>query len=290
MHKSTLEQWSLLNEVVLRGSFASAAESTHRSQSSVSYNLAMLQERLEVTLLETKGRRTVLTPAGEKLLAQVRPLLKAFYALESTASAMRNGERSRIELMVDSILPREHLFSVLSEFQRLYPGTQVNVTEVLETQIPDNSQADVMVLSQRQPGTGRGEWMMNVDFVAVAHHQHALHQLNGAVSAEQLAEYPLIRIADHQHFSVLQEHHQGEIWACSTIEAAIEAVMHQVGYGWLPETRIQSALAAGTLKMLPLQQGVRRVTALHLLINNEIIVIDAQLQTLLDLMRNKAWI
>jgi DNA-binding transcriptional LysR family regulator len=289
MHKSTLEQWGLLDEVILRGSFARAAEATHRSQSSVSYNLAMLQERLGVILLETQGRRTVLTPAGEKLLAQVRPLLKAFYALENTASALRNGERSRIELVVDSILPREHLFSVLSEFQHIYPGTQINVTEVLETQVPYNSSADVMVLSQRQPGTGRGEWMMNVDFVAVAHHQHPLHRLSGAISAEQLAEYPLIRIADRQHFSVLQDHNQGEIWACSTIEAAIEAVTHQVGYGWLPENRIQSALVAGTLKVLPLQQGVRRVTALHLLINNEIIVIDAQLQTLLDLLRNKAW-
>ncbi|STQ08576.1 HTH-type transcriptional activator AllS [Enterobacter cloacae] len=46
MHKTTLEQWSLLEKVVDAGSFARAAEETHRSQSSVSYNLALLQERL----------------------------------------------------------------------------------------------------------------------------------------------------------------------------------------------------------------------------------------------------
>jgi DNA-binding transcriptional LysR family regulator len=46
MHKTTLEQWSLLQKVVELGSFAKAAEETHRSQSSVSYNLALLQERL----------------------------------------------------------------------------------------------------------------------------------------------------------------------------------------------------------------------------------------------------
>ncbi|MDF7650395.1 LysR family transcriptional regulator [Pantoea sp. Acro-805] len=289
MHKSTLEQWGLLDEVVRHGSFANAAEANHRSQSSVSYNLAMLQERLGVTLLETQGRRTVLTPAGEELLAQVRPLLKAFYTLEKRAIAIQNGERSRIELVVDSILPRENLFSVLREFQRRYPRTQVNVTEVLETQVPDSDHADVLVLSQRQPGSGRGEWLMNVDFVAVAHHAHPLLQQDGVISAEQLAAYPLIRIADSQHFSVLQERNHGEVWSCSTIEAAIEAVTHQVGFGWLPETRIQAALAAGTLKVLPLQQGVRRATALHLLINNHIIVIDASLQTLLNLLREQSW-
>ncbi|CCJ97022.1 Transcriptional regulator, LysR family [Cronobacter malonaticus 507] len=86
MHKTTLEQWALLNKVVEEGSFARAAESTHRSQSSVSYNLALLQERLGVALLETQGRRAVLTPAGELLLAQVRPLLSAFSWVEAHAA------------------------------------------------------------------------------------------------------------------------------------------------------------------------------------------------------------
>jgi len=71
MHKTTLEQWALLERVVEAGSFARAAEETHRSQSSVSYNLSLLQERLGVALLMTEGRRAVLTPAGELLLNQV---------------------------------------------------------------------------------------------------------------------------------------------------------------------------------------------------------------------------
>jgi DNA-binding transcriptional LysR family regulator len=61
MHKTTLEQWSLLEKVVELGSFARAAEETARSQSSVSYNLSLLQERLGVALLAPEGRRAVLT-------------------------------------------------------------------------------------------------------------------------------------------------------------------------------------------------------------------------------------
>ena len=75
MHKTTLEQWALLEKVVELGSFARAAEETNRSQSSVSYNLALLQERLGVALLAPSGRRAVLTPAGELLLRiAVEPL------------------------------------------------------------------------------------------------------------------------------------------------------------------------------------------------------------------------
>ncbi len=91
MHKTTLEQWALLEKVVELGSFAKAADETHRSQSSVSYNLALLQERLGVTLLTPSGRRAVLTPAGELLLGQVKPLLQAFSYVETHAATLRDG-------------------------------------------------------------------------------------------------------------------------------------------------------------------------------------------------------
>ena len=51
MHKTTLEQWALLEKVIELGSFAKAAEETNRSQSSVSYNLALLDEQV-TTLLD----------------------------------------------------------------------------------------------------------------------------------------------------------------------------------------------------------------------------------------------
>ena len=43
-----------------------------------------------------------------------------------------------------------------------------------------------------------------------------------------------------------------------TIDAAIDAVMYQVGFGWLPEERIRSHLDQGVLKRLPLSHGARR--------------------------------
>jgi DNA-binding transcriptional LysR family regulator len=123
MHKTTLEQWALLEKVV-EGSFARAAEETNRSQSSVSYNLALLQERLGVALLAPSGRRAVLTPAGELLLNQVKPLLQAFAYVETHAATLRNGARTRLDLVVDSIFPRQRLFAILRQFQQRYPQTR----------------------------------------------------------------------------------------------------------------------------------------------------------------------
>ncbi|HDR2891562.1 TPA: LysR family transcriptional regulator [Enterobacter asburiae] len=281
MHKTTLEQWSLLEKVVELGSFARAAEETARSQSSVSYNLSLLQERLGVALLAPEGRRAVLTPAGELLLNQVKPLLKAFSYVETRAATLRNGMRTRLDLVVDNIFPRRRLFAILRQFQQMYPQTQVRLTEVLENVSSDivNNEADVMVLTRRQDITGLGEWLMNIDFVAVAHRDHPLFALNTPLNDEMLRPWPLIHIADNQPAASAA----GESWTFSTIDAAIEAVMYQVGYGWLPEERIQTQLEQGVLKMLPLSHGTRRATPLHLIVKRALTPLDEQVETLLHL-------
>ncbi len=285
MHKTTLEQWSLLQKVVELGSFAKAAEETHRSQSSVSYNLALLQERLGVALLVQEGRRAVLTPSGELLLNQVKPLLKAFDYVETRAVTLRDGQRTRLDLVVDSIFPRARLFAILRQFQQRYPQTQVHLTEVLEnapTERPAHAEADVMVLTRRQDMTGRGEWLMNIDFVAVAHRDHPLSEAS-TVSDETLAAWPLIRIADRDNRQ--QPNESGESWTFSTIDAAIEAVQYQVGYGWLPEERIAPLLSSGVLKILPLSHGSRRATPLHVIVKKDLMPLDEQVETLLQLLK-----
>ena len=284
MHKTTLEQWALLEKVVELGSFAKAADETHRSQSSVSYNLALLQERLGVTLLTPSGRRAVLTPAGELLLGQVKPLLQAFAYVETHAATLRDGARTRLDLVVDSIFPRERLFAILRQFQQRYPQTQVRLTEVLENveeELPARSAADVMVLTRRQDITGRGEWLMNIDFVAVAHRDHPLSALEGPLDDNALAPWPLVRIADRGN----DPQSARDAWTFSTIDAAIDAVLYQVGFGWLPEERIRPQLQQGVLKAPPLGHGARRATPLHLIVKRDLTPIDEQVATLLDLFR-----
>ncbi|MDU1059537.1 MAG: LysR family transcriptional regulator [Leclercia adecarboxylata] len=283
MHKTTLEQWALLERVVELGSFARAAEETHRSQSSVSYNLALLQERLGVALLVQAGRKAVLTPEGELLLNQVKPLLNAFTLLETRATTLRNGMRTRLDVVVDSIFPRRHLFAILRQFQQRYPQTEVHLTEILENagEALTQSEADVMVLTRRQDVTGRGEWLMNIDFVAVAHREHPLFERDTPLTDEMLRPWPLIQIAGQNYAAPPG----GEAWTFSTIDAAIDAVMYQVGYGWLPEERIQQQLESGVLKTLPLNHGTRRATPLHLIVKRTLAPLDEQVETLLHLFR-----
>jgi len=284
MQKTTLEQWAILEKVIDLGSFAKAAEALHRSQSSVSYNLSLLQERLGVTLLIPQGRRAVLTPAGELLLSRVRPLLNAFSHVEMRAADLQDGMRSRLSLVVDSIFPRGRLFAILRKFQQAYPRIQVQLTEVLESTQPDAeafAEADIMIVTRRQDVNGRGEWLMNIDFIAVAHADHPLFTTPEPLTEEILNLYPLVRIADSRDVSLPA----GDAWTFSTVDAAIEAVTSGVGYGWLPQVHIQAKLEKGILKPLPLSHGLRRATPLHLIIREERVSPDEAMNHFLDLLK-----
>ncbi|WLS78255.1 LysR family transcriptional regulator [Erwinia pyri] len=273
MYKTTLEQWVLLDSVVNEGSFALAAEKNNRSQSSVSYQISLLQQRLGVALLQPEGRRAILSAEGQQLLAQARPLLAGFNSLEAQANALQRGEPTRIDLMVDAIVPKPLLFTVLQQFQQRYPHVRVWFSEIVRSETAARlaeQQADLWLVAHDGNEQFVGESLLSVDFIAVAHRHHPLHQQPAPLSAATLARWPCITILDRQQQQQSEiSGEQAENWSFTTLSAAIEAVQHQLGYGWLPEKNIEALLHSGELLPLQLLQGRRRSTPLVLRINEQ---------------------
>lgn len=283
MLKTTLEQWELLDLVVREGSFQAAAQESCRSQSSVSYNLSLLQERTGIILLQVKGRRSVLTPAGEILLSHVRPLLQAFSELELKAEQMSGRVAPRLSLYVDCIFPRDILFSVMTTFYNIYPSTQIKIHEITENETPGKD-ADICILPDRMFEDKRGEWLMDVEFAGVVHCEHPLSLLD-YIDDNLLSRYPQIRITG-QTAEYLQGGH-AEQYLFSSIDAAVEAVIFQLGYGWLPIHRIREHLQSGRLVPLKLQHGTRRCTSLHLILQDSMLKTYPQINTLKSLLHHK---
>ncbi|GAB2941414.1 LysR family transcriptional regulator [Hafnia psychrotolerans] len=266
--QTTLEQWFVLQTVIEKGGYAQAALHLHRSQSSVSYALSSLQERLGLPLLEIAGRRAVLTEQGQALLAQARPLIMAFIQLEQRAAGLTNGERTQLSLVVDSVFPKRQLFSALKIFQQQFPQTQVHLTEILRTedarQLSERA-ADVYITTLAPENALSGHWLLDVDFIPVASSKHPLLQLSASLSGADLARFPLITIADRDApRREKQRLDAASSWTFTTVEAAVDAISVGVGYGWMPLERVRSALDNGVLCRLPLAAKTVRQTPLYL--------------------------
>jgi DNA-binding transcriptional LysR family regulator len=259
----TLDQWRMLAAVVDRGGFAAGAEALGKSQSAVSYGVQRLQAAIGTPLLTVQGRKAVLTPEGEILLRRARHLLDESAALQRLACNLARGHEPLIRLAVDVIFPMDELFRALAQFSAAYPDTRI---ELIETVLSGGSEAllqrtaDVVLTAQVPPGFF-AEPFARFEFVTVAHPEHALHKLGRPLSERDLAAQRQIVIRDS---GVRQKVDAGWLgaeqrWTVSHISTSIATLVNGLGFATLPRPRIERELAAGLLKILPLEHASQEI-------------------------------
>jgi len=265
MPRTTLEQWRVVQAIVEHGGFAPAAEALHRSQSSISYMVARLQEQLGVELFSMEGRKARLTENGAALLARANELLGDAWRLEQLADHLQRGWEAEVRLAVDAALPSALLLSALTEFARFAPQTRVHLTEVVLSgadQALLERQVD-LAIGTRIPTGHFGERLLDVPFVAVAHPGHPLHKAARELAAEDLAREMQVVLRDSGRANPRDDGWLGATlrWTVSNMDSMLRLVAGGLGFAWLPDHLAADALRAGTLRPLPLGEGgVRHVT------------------------------
>ncbi|MFD2174724.1 LysR family transcriptional regulator [Rhodobacter lacus] len=261
--RSTLEQWTVLRTVVEEGSFAAAAQRLHRSQSSVSYAIARLQDALGVDLLELRGRRAVLTPAGAMLLSEAVPLIDDLARIERQGHTIAQGGREQIRLLVDTLFPRGRLFSALEDFVQRFPDTEIHLTETVRLTVLEADPEDFeLAILIADPGAPDINLVGEVHMVAVAAADHPLVAAGPAPGPAALARHPCVEIRGIDAPGGRQG--RGRVWRMNTVESAIGAVRRGLCYGWLPAGQIRADLEAGRLQPIPLARGATRPTSFGL--------------------------
>lgn len=255
---TTLEQWRAFQAVIEHGGFAQAAKALHRSQSAVSYAVSRLQEQLGVNLLRIEGRKAQLTDIGQVMLTRSRNLLASATELEALATNLKQGWEAEVQLVVDNAFPNHLLFQALKAFETESHGTQVLLSEVILSGAEDailSGQADLVI------GVGFTEMvlsdpLLNVDFVAVAHPDHPLHQVEEALTVRHLQNEQQVIIRDSgQRRRNVGWMEAKKRWTVSSIDTATEAIVNGLGFAWLPRHKITDKLENGQVKILNLREG-----------------------------------
>lgn len=270
--RTTLEQWQVLQAIVECGGFAQAAAALHRSQSAISYAVARLQAQLGVDLLVPNGRRMVLTPAGEALLRDARPLLDTAFRLERRARALLQGWEPEVRLVVDGLCPTAPLLAALAAFAAQCPATRLQLHEEMLSGAEDallRGEVDLALVTRVPPGF-LGDAIAEAEFVAVAAPDHPLHQRGEALSAADLENATQVVVRDS---GARQPRDEGWLsarrWTVSHPDTALALVSAGLAFSWLPRHSIREQLDAGQLLPLPLTSGARHRRALYLVVADE---------------------
>lgn len=241
----------------------------HRSQSSVSYMVARLQEQLDLPLFVIEGRKARLTEAGRILLADARRLLADASGLEEAARNLKGGWEPEIRLVVDGLFPRPLLVQVLREVNASCTQSRLLLKETVLSGAEEallNGEADVVIGNAVPPGF-LGDPLMDIEFIAVAHPDHPLHKLGRELTTDDIERELQIVVRD----SGTQGRDDGWLgatrrWTVTSASTRMALMRAGLGFGWAPHAHIEDDLARGLLKPLPLREGRTRKRTIYLIL------------------------
>jgi len=114
-------------EVAERGSFSKAAEALELSNSAVSKQVAALEDRLGVRLLNRTTRRVSLTDVGQAYWERARGVLADLEEADAAAASLHEEARGVLKLSVPFSFSLRHLPPVIDEFMAQHPKLEIDL-------------------------------------------------------------------------------------------------------------------------------------------------------------------
>ncbi len=267
--KTTLEQWRILQAVVDYDGYAKAAQALNKSQSSLNHAVAKLQSVLGVQLLEIRGRKAYLTEAGEVMLRRSRYLTENVESLENLAENINQEWEPEITLAVDLAFDRNLLYRALHQFIPDSRGSRLKIIDTVLTGTIDaitEHWAD-LVISHQVPVGYLGEPLVDMPFVAVCHPQHAIARIPNPIDAEALMQHCQIVIKDTSNKPQEQSGwlRSENRWTVSQFDTAIDLLLQQIGFCWLPLHKVSKYIENGELYVLNINGSTHKRLSSYLI-------------------------
>jgi DNA-binding transcriptional LysR family regulator len=173
----TLRQLRAFEAVARLRSFSRAAEEMHVTQPTVSKQIRLLHEEIELPLLEQIGKKVFLTEAGQELYATCADWLETWGRFEQSIANLKGLKQGRLKIATVTtakyFLPR-----VLGPFCAEYPGIDVAMEVINRDRLLERlsrNQDDLYVMGVPPEGWDiESEPLMENELVVLAASSHPL--------------------------------------------------------------------------------------------------------------------
>lgn len=259
----TIDVLEVLDAIDRRGSFAKAAEELNKATSAVSYAVQKLEEQLEISLFQRQGRRSVLTPAGQLILAEGREILQTTTRLVNKAKEVATGWEPRIRIAVESLQAYPSFFSVLREFLQQHSTMEIDVSESVLNggwEALEQGRVDLVVGAPGPVPLQKGYRaipLVRADLLLVIAASHELAERAGKPEEYATLLTDARRVISHD--TSLTEvarsaglSSDGKRFYVQNMDQKVAAILAGIGIGHLPRHRVERQLGCGELIALDL--------------------------------------
>ena len=271
MPSPTLEvrHLALVHEIAATGSVTRAAERLHLTQSALSHQLRDIESRLGIQLFLRLGKKMVLTPPGERVLATARRVLDEIGRTEEDLKLMSQDGKGVLRLCTQCNTGYHWLPPLLQSFHRKYPGVDVQIM-VNATDRPIEAllegQIDLAVVtSEVNDKRLLGEPLFDDELVAVVAPTHPLAKRSTMHPEDFAEEHLIIYKADpddsYTFTRILRPANvaPARVSQVPLTEAILELVKAGLGVSVMARWAIEPALRSGAVRAVRIgKRGVFR--------------------------------
>lgn len=135
------------------GSLTAAAEAHNLSQSTLSRQMAALEEQLDLTLFERMGRGIQLTEAGQQLLRYIEVMHEAAMQISLTATGHSDSLAGKVTVSVSEVDAAFRMPTVIKNVRSLAPELELTIDVSNNISNLKTREADIAVRNERPEQT-----------------------------------------------------------------------------------------------------------------------------------------
>jgi DNA-binding transcriptional LysR family regulator len=259
----TLDQAMAFDAVASLGTVQKAAEALNKGHSAILYSIGILESQVGVQLFDRSGYRNKVSLQGEIVLNYCRRLIQTRNELEMVCEKLKHDWEPSLKLIYDGVVDFNLIGDALFLLNKSRVPTEIKVLAAYVHEVEttfDAEAADMMVtiLPIQRPGISSIA-LEPIPMLLVAHREHALaRSARKTVTADHLKNHSFIQIRGVRNpLGLSTEHlnHQS-YFSVNDFATKKQAIMKQLGYGWLPKYLIEGELRSGTIKVLRTEPGI----------------------------------
>ncbi len=243
------------------GSFTTASERCHVTQPTLSAGIARLEEETGARLFD-RGRRTALTPAGQRLLPHARAMLEAWQAARAE---QRSSKRARlVRIAVASTVPIGAALGWIAEAQKRQ-SFDVEVSEGAADVVMERwrrGRSDCALFPVREPlAAANAVSLWREPYLLAASSGHRI-ATRDRWSIEELADTPFVLRAAcemHEDASRLFAKHgvrPRAVLRSADEERCASAVLAGLGVAFMPRSLMRPGMVAAEVRDVAFERRV----------------------------------
>lgn len=250
------EELDAVIAVVETGSFRKAALKLHKSQSSISYQIKNLEDRLKLQIFDRSEKQIKLTDVGQVIYNKSLIVSKINSEIFEFSKLVSDGVETKLSLVIPAVTPTQYLTEIIRDFSCRFPQTQIEIAfKTFEEPIKFllEGSADMVISYGKHDDAEIEKIKWNIiEFIPVTSPDYPA--ACDALTEEDLNAMPQLVVGGRSTLlkkSTKEIVDNSSVWTITDFLVKRELLINALGWGYMPKMLVERELQEGILIKVP---------------------------------------